>query len=138
MKTSREQANSMVRHLKIAEPRIARLREERTLNVVGERADFDTVPPFAAARMALRAALENGCTKITVHQGAHRSVDFDVVTLLRMSKDMNGGVLHGPTHALPDDYATVSHLAMGNTFDTTRPSIAVPSTAPFPTSAGKE
>lgn len=138
MATTREDAMQTVRHLKIAEPRIARLREERTLNVVGERADFDTVPPFAAARMALRAALENGCTKITVHQGVHRSVDFDVMTLLQMTRAMNGGVLHGPTHALPADYATASHLAMGNVFETTRPSIAVPSTAPFPILAGKE
>lgn len=138
MKTARERAVETVRHLKIAESSIARLREERTLNVIGERADFDTVPPFAAARMALRAALENGCTKITVHQGVHRSMDFDVMNLLEMTRAMNGGVLHGPTHALPADYATVSHLSMGNEFDTTRPSIAVPSTAPFPALAGKE
>lgn len=125
-----QKALNTVRYLKIAEPCIERLKHERTLNVSGdgESTAFDRLPATVAARMALRVALENGCTTIRVHQGAHRKWDFDVMDLVKATRYMCGGRLQGPTTALPPNYATLSLLQAGSTLDTFSKFVSVPST----------
>lgn len=141
MSDPRIKALNTVRFLKITEPCIARLKEERTLNVAGENSAFDTLPATMAARMALRVALENGCTKIRVHQGAHKKWDFDVMDLVTATRYMCGGNLQGPSTALPSNYGTLAMLQSGSTLDTVTTSVSVPSTITAfdaPASADKE
>ena len=141
MPNARTKALNTVRFLKIAEPCIARLKEERTLNVAGENESWDRLPATIAARMALRVALENGCTKICVHQGALRKREFDVMDLVKATRYMCGGNLQGPSTALPPNYCTLSALQSGSILDVRSTSVAVPSTITAfdaPASADKE
>lgn len=140
MADARTKAANTVRYLRLPPSALERLRQERTLNVVGDSEGYNRWPPLLLARMALRAALENGCTTICVHQGVHTKRFYDVMGLVTATRAMTGGYLQAPTHDLPSNYATRSLQSMGGVFDTTRPQIAVPTTAPFPVKspAGKE
>lgn len=141
MTDTRTKALNTVRFLKITEPCIARLKDERTLNVAGENASFNALPATMAARMALRVALENGCTTIRVHQGIHKKWDFDVMALITATRQMCGGTLQGPSTDLPSNYGTLAMLQSGSTLDTVTTSVAVPSTLTAfdaPASADKE
>lgn len=138
MSDARTKALNTVRYLKLAEPAIARLTEERTLNVAGDTPEFDTWPATLIARTCLRAALENGCTRIQVHQGVHRKWKFDVMDLVKATRYMTGGVLNAPSESLPEFYATQSLLSLGATLDRARIQVAVSTAVSGKTPAAKE
>lgn len=120
-----QKAINTVRYLKIAEPCIANLKAEKTLNVAGENPAFNDWPPVLVAKYCLRTALENGCTRITVHQGALRKTDFDVIQLVKWTRSQNSGYLPTSPHMLPSNLATAHMLNMGAELGVTKPHAAV-------------
>ena len=127
--TIKEQARSFLRRLALPIPQ-----RERTLNVVFTIPG--AVPSIGrrclctiAANHAWRAAHENHCTKIVVHNGAGHKHSFDTVEFLKSWTIRRLGHLPGVFQVAgrtPRWLATTGHQALGNEFDTTRPTFQVP------------
>lgn len=123
MPTTREKALNTVKYLRIAPSRIARLRQERTLNAVLPK-DAECWPSSVVATYCLRLALENGCTRIRVIKGVHSKQEYDVMTLVKAARHLSttGRYLHRPTMArVPSNLATAGFERLGNILETTRP-----------------
>lgn len=117
---------------------------DRVLNVIVTDAQ---VPHFGikclctiAAWRAWRAAHENGCSKIVVHNGPVHKHAFDTVDLYRkvLGPSWVPSVfrINGQTPRL---LATRGFQALGDVFETTRPTFNIPFTAvSSPVTGGKE
>lgn len=139
MATIRELSGAILRRLALPQPT-----GNRTLNVVVTDAQ---VPAFGhrclcsiAAWRVWRAAFENGCSKIVVHNGPTHKHDFDLIDLYRT---MLGRARWRPTVAringqVPAKLATRGLEAAGDTFDTTRPTFNIPFAVCGAQAAGKE
>lgn len=127
MLTTRERATRILKRMALPTPR-----QDRTLKVV--------VPPRVipshgirclcshVASYAWRAAHENGCTRIQVHDGPHVH-EFDTIDLFRALVKKRLGFVPGVKRIngqVPRFLATRGHLALGNTFDTSRTLYRVP------------
>lgn len=121
MTTTQQKALNTVRYLRLAPSRIARLRHERTMNIVLPK-EAEVWPSSVVAQYYLRLALENACTKIRVHKGVHSKQEYDVMTLVKVTRYLSlGGVLSRPKWNIPANFATAKFAAMGEVLDTTRP-----------------
>lgn len=129
MSQIREQARGILKGLVLPVPT-----RDRTLNVVFTHKD--AVPPFGhrclctiAANYAWRAAHENHCTRIVVHNGPSHKHAFDTIDFFktwvvgRLGWFPSVFSIAGKT---PRWLATTGHRALGNTFDVTRPTFTVP------------
>lgn len=137
--TIRDRALHLVRYLRIAPRCIQGLSQNRQLTVTGAPAHF---PPVAVARYALRTALENDCTRISVRQGPHRRVDFDVMDLVETSRNDFGYLARPELKLVPATLGTMRQRAAGNELGRDRPLIVVPGTVTAtpvssPTAGGK-
>ena len=123
MLTAQQKALNTVKYLRIAPSRIARLKREKTLNVVLPK-DAECWPSSVVATYCLRLALENACTRIRVIKGVHSKREYDVMTLVKVARGLSttGRFLHRPTMArVPSDLATAGFARLGNILETTRP-----------------
>ena len=118
--TAREKAANTVRHLRIAPSRIARLKHEKTLNVVLPK-DAECWPSTVVAQYCLRLALENACTRIRVHKGVYSKQEYDVMQLCQVSRRLGFGQLSAPKWNIPGNYATQKFRQLGNVLETTSP-----------------
>lgn len=109
---------------------------ERTLNVVFTQKN--AVPSLGhrclctiAANHVWRAAHEHQCTRIVIHGDAGHKHAFDTIDFIRRWNVQRLGYWPaGPTRLadgkVPRQLATIGHRALGNTFETTRPTFTVP------------
>lgn len=126
MPTPREKALATVKHFRIAPSRIAKLRDEKTLHVTGAPLVW---PADVVARYCMRVALENGCTKVSVHQGTRTPVEFDVMDLVTRSRalTMTGRMNVPKMKQVPADLATKGFAAVGSFTDEKKTLVTVPS-----------
>lgn len=126
MISARQRAMNTVRHFRIAPSRIAKLRDEKTLHVTGAPTVW---PADYVAQYCKRVALENGCTRISVHQGTRTPVDFDVMELFTRSRQLTlTGELAVPTmKVVPPDLATKGFASVGSYTDEKKTFVVVPS-----------
>lgn len=124
--TVRDHAQATVRFLRLAPRCIEGLSNNRQLTVTGAPSSF---PPFVVAQYALRTALENDCTRISVRQGPHRRTEFEVLDVIEACRQGSpGGTLATPRmRFVPANFGTMKQLAVGNTLDRDRPLVVVPS-----------
>lgn len=117
---------------------------ERVLNVVIE--DAKALPAWGvrctcpiAVNHVWRAAHEQGCSKIVIHNGPNHHHSFDTIDFLRRFTLARLGffprvfTVGGKTPRL---LATTGHKALGNVFDTTRPTFNIPMTVSGSVPAG--
>ena len=135
----KQKAFNTVKYLKLTNGEIRDLRHERTLNVELEGTQLYW-PAELVAQYCLRVALENGCTKVRVHQGIRRA-EFDVMQLVTFTRHLTiGGTL--PTSRMkfvPAKAVTRRRFAhFGEVVEPRRGWVSVPSQPPVssPTLAG--
>jgi hypothetical protein len=123
--TTRERARRLVRMHELTPGQTAGLRAERTLSLQGVPASWtcEAGGCLSAALYALRSALEVGGTKIEIQRGQHRHV-FDVADVLAAKVRSYG--IPPSTTGLPVNRGIMGQRASGNTFDTGRTQIVVP------------
>lgn len=122
MPDHRTKALNTVNYLRIAPQSIAKLREERTLHVELPK-EAHHWPVSLAAGVALRVALENGCTKIRMYKGQHCRAEYDVMQLVSMCRKLSasGRYLATPKmKRVPANLATMGHARLGNRLETKR------------------
>lgn len=126
MLTAQQKALNTVKYLRIAPSRIARLKHEKTLNVVLEK-DAACWPSTVVAQHYLRMALENACTRIRVVKGVHSRQEYDVMQLVKVTRQLTpGGYLSRPTmKRVPGNLATARFAALGEHLEATRPQVPV-------------
>lgn len=128
--TTQQKAENTVRYLRIAEPCLADLKQNKRLVIDAPK----PWPPGVVAQYAMRVALENGCTSIRVRQGVHTVRDYDVMKLVTMTRHLTpGGFLPRPTMKfVPKHLATMGFKRLGATLDGFKgeSQIAVPATIP--------
>jgi len=127
MITTQQKALNTVQYLRIAPSRIARLKHEKTLNVVLPK-EAECWPSTVVAQHCVRLALENACTRIRVHKGVHSKQEYDVMTLCKVSRYLSpsGKFLHRPTmRHVPANLATAGFARLGGVLEATRPSAPV-------------
>lgn len=127
--TLRDFARRALRRLALPVPQ-----RDRTLNVYVE--DAHALPAWGirctcpiAVNHVWRAAHENGCTKIVIHNGPQHHHEFDTVDFLKRFTIARLGFLPRPfsiAGKTPRLLATTGHRALGNTFDVTKPTFHVP------------
>ena len=128
MLSPKQRALNTVRYLRLSNGEILDLRKEKTLNVELEGTQLYW-PPEYVAQHCLRVALENGCTKVRVHQGVHRKTEYDVMTLCTVSRHLTiSGVLGRPRlKSVPPKYATRNRLLrFGEMVEPKRGYVSVP------------
>jgi len=115
----------------------------RTLNVLVTNAQVPNAGHRClcsiAAWYAWRAAHEQGCSIIRVHNGPAHKHEFDTVDLYR--KVCGPAWVPRPFSIrgrTPRLLATRGHQALGNVFDTTRPTFTVPCAVSSRAAGGKE
>lgn len=122
MPDHRTKARRTVDYLRI-HPRSQRwLREERVLNVEVPK-EASMWPVSLCAQMSLRVALENGCTKVKIIKGQHVRAEYDVMDLVKLSRQMSasGRYLAAPNmKKVPANLATMGHARLGNRLETQR------------------
>ena len=141
MSLIREQARGILRRLALPVPK-----RDRTLNVV--LTNKGAIPALGdrclctiAANYAWRAAHENHCTKIVVHNGPNHRHQFDTIDFFKAWVVKRLGwfpavfSINGKT---PRWLATVGHRALGNELDVTRPTFTVPIAVSGSAPAAKE
>ena len=97
------------------------------------------------ANYVWRAAHEQGCDTIVVHASAQHRHSFDTIDFLRRFTIQRLGYLPRPVRmsngTTPRYLATVGHQALGNVFDTMKPTFRVAETITAvsgPMTGGKE
>lgn len=123
----KQRALNTVRYLRLSTGEILDLRKEKTLNVEMQGTQLYW-PPEYVAQHCLRVALENGCTKIRVHQGVHRKTEYDVMTLCTVSRYLAVGNLSRPKLKLvPPKYVTKHRqMRFGEIVEPKRGYVSVP------------
>ena len=127
MLTAQEKARNTVNYLRLAPSRIARLKHEKTLNVIVPK-HAECWPSSVVATYCLRLALENACTRVRVHKGVHSKQEYDVMTLVKAARGLSttGQFLHRPTQKIvPANLATAGFASLGNILEATRPQVPV-------------
>lgn len=126
MISARQRAMNTVKHFKISPGRIARLKDEKTLHVTGAPLVW---PADYVARYCMRVALENGCTKVSVHQGVRTPVEFDVMDLFTRSRQftLTGELAVPQLKHVPPDLATKGFASVGSYTDEKKTLVVVPS-----------
>lgn len=145
MSLIREQARGILRRLVLPVPT-----RDRTLNVVftpgaGVPALGHRCLCTIAVNHVWRAAHEHGCTKIVVHGGPGHKHEFDTIDFFKrwvigrlgwMPSVFSIASRKGPK--TPALLATRGHQALGNEFDTTRPTFNIPIAVSSLTAGGQE